>query len=113
MLNTLSDGMQQLEEAVNRKNPAVFEQLSLEDTEADDALAGSYPDVCDAFAVKRRITCADVCDAFAVKKRMKALKKLCRSRAETRWVQVYKYVCVCSGASKRDYEALSYACMRP
>jgi hypothetical protein len=59
--------------------------------------------------VKTLITYADVCDAFAVKKRMKALKKLCRSRAETRWVQVYEYICGCSGASKRDYEALSYA----
>ena len=48
MLDTLSDGMQQLEEAVNRKNPAVFEQLSLEDTEADDAMAGilTYAHVC-------------------------------------------------------------------
>jgi len=68
----------------------------------------TYADACDAFAVKTLITYAHVCDGFAVKKRMKALKKLCRSRAETRWVQVYKYICVCSGASKRDYEALSY-----
>lgn len=59
MLNTLSDAMQELEEAVNQKNPAVFEELWDDDTER----------------------------AMAVQKKMKTLKKLCRARAETRWVQ--------------------------
>ena len=59
MLDTLSDDMHELEEAVNQKNPAVFADVSSEETEK----------------------------AVAVQKRMKTLKKLCRARAETRWVQ--------------------------
>lgn len=58
MLASLSDGMQELEEAVNIKNPPIFDEVSVEDTEG----------------------------ALAVQKRMKTLKKLCRARAETRWV---------------------------
>jgi len=58
MLDALSEAMQELEAAVNHKNPAVFDEVSVEDTEC----------------------------AVAVQKRMKTLKKLCRARAETRWV---------------------------
>ena len=58
MLDKLSEAMQELEAAVNHKNPRVFEEVSVEDTDL----------------------------AVAVQKRMKVLKKLCRARAETRWV---------------------------
>jgi len=33
MLDALTDDMQELEEAVNLKNPALFEEVSVEDTE--------------------------------------------------------------------------------
>ena len=59
MLTVLSDAMSELEDAVNEKNPAVFAEVSLD---------------------------ADTEQALAVQKRMKTLKKLCRARAEIRWV---------------------------
>ena len=58
MLEALSGAMEELEEAVNRKNPEVFTEVATEDSE----------------------------EAMLVQKRMKSLKKLCRARAETRWV---------------------------
>jgi hypothetical protein len=107
MLDSLSEAMYELEEAVNQKNPAVFAEVCV-------CLCGvcvpcTYLNACVTCvcmrAHVRRYSCV-VCihthnpththtqvsseeteQAVAVQKRMKTLKKICRARAETRWYE--------------------------
>ena len=111
MLDSLSEAMYELEEAVNQKNPAVFAEVCV-------CLCGvcvpcTYLNACVTcvcmLARVRGYSCV-VCihthnqthththtrthtqvsseeteQAVAVQKRMETLQKICRARAETRW----------------------------